>query len=84
MTNSAPTSTTSIATSEALLEQYKLYVDMADRISSRRIEASKFYTSLLTGLLALISLIEGINLAGVQDILLTIGILGVLLCFVWT
>ena len=84
MTHSAPASAAPNPTPEILLEQYKLYVDMADRVSTRRIEASKFYTSLLTGLLALLSVIEGVNVTAVRDIiLLTVGILGVLLCLVW-
>lgn len=33
---------------DLLIEQYKLYVEMADRISARRAETNKFYISLLT------------------------------------
>lgn len=36
----------------AILEQYKLYVEMADRISARRALANAFFLSLNTGLLA--------------------------------
>ena len=38
----------------ALLEQYKLYVEMADRVSSIRIEVSKFYSTLMSGLLLIV------------------------------
>ncbi len=41
---------------ETLLEQYKLYVEMADKISARRAQTNKFFISLLTGLLAILSL----------------------------
>jgi len=36
-----------------LLEQYKLYIEMADRISSRRQSANSFFLSLNTTLVAL-------------------------------
>jgi len=38
-----------------LLEQYKLYLEMADRISSRRQSANSFFLSLNTALVALVS-----------------------------
>jgi hypothetical protein len=37
-----------------LLEQYNLYVEMADRITTRRAQTNRFYISLLSGLLALL------------------------------
>ncbi len=68
-----------------LLEQYKLYVEMADRISIRRGQTNKFYISLLSGLLALLSIMIGTE--GFDDIRLTvlfaIGFLGTVLCLVW-
>ncbi|MCK4735084.1 MAG: hypothetical protein KAT65_21710, partial [Methanophagales archaeon] len=45
-----------------LLEQYKLYVEMADRISTRRAQTNRFYISLLSGLLALLSIVVGRNI----------------------
>jgi len=38
-----------------LLEQYKIYLEMADRISSRRQSANSFFLSLNTALVALVS-----------------------------
>ena len=38
-----------------LLEQYKLYVEMADRISARRQTANSFFLSINTAIIALIS-----------------------------
>lgn len=65
-----------------LLEQYKLYVEMADRVSNRRTEANKFYVSLLTGLFALFSLVS--IPANFQEIMIAgISVLGITLCFVW-
>jgi len=39
---------------EHLIEQYKLYVEMTDRISDRRERTNRFYISLLSVLLALL------------------------------
>src|SRR5262249_43950287 len=67
---------------QLLMEQYKLYVEMADRVSSRRIDASKFFTSLLTGLLALLSVVS-IPADFQKSIIAAVAILGIALCFVW-
>jgi hypothetical protein len=40
-----------------LLEQYKLYVEMHDRISARRNQMNSFFISLLSGLLAFFSIV---------------------------
>lgn len=68
-----------------LLEQYKLFVEMADRNSERRGTTNKFYITLLTGLLAVLSwaatttlLCDVFNL-----LLLLISIMALLLCGIW-
>lgn len=38
-----------------LFEQYKLYVEMADRISTRRMWANSFFLSVHTALIAVLS-----------------------------
>lgn len=43
---------------ENLLEQYKLYVEMADKISERREKTNQFYLSLMSLFIILISFIE--------------------------
>jgi len=70
---------------EHLLEQYKLYVEMADRISDRRERTNRFYISLLSVLLALLSIvISGNILDNFQVVVfMTIGILGLVLCCLW-
>jgi len=69
-----------------ILEQYKLYVEMADRVSSRRAQMASFYTSILSALLALLSITSNKDLfQGSQSfILLTLAILGLCLCLAWT
>lgn len=68
-----------------LIEQYKLYVEMADRVSTRRAQTNRFYISLLSVLLALLSIVvtrEVFN--GILSIIfVAIGILGIALCFLW-
>lgn len=67
-----------------LLEQYKLYVEMADRVSSRRIQTNRFYISLLSGLLALLYVFAGRDTSSLLPIVtLAIGIIGLVLCGLW-
>ncbi len=42
-----------------LLEQYKLYVEMADRISERRANANSFFFTVITALISITGLISG-------------------------
>lgn len=69
----------------ALIEQYKLYVEMHDRISARRSQMNGFYISLLTGLLAILSIVADNDVfSGNQPIVFAIvGLLGMALCFLW-
>jgi hypothetical protein len=68
-----------------LLEQYKLCVEMADRISTRRSQANTFYISLLSAMLAILSLvIERKLYSGSQStLLLFTSMLGSALCLTW-
>lgn len=70
---------------QALVEQYKLYVEMADRISARRADTNKFFISLLTALLVILSIVVEKNiLSNIQGfVFIAIAIIGVALCFVW-
>jgi len=66
-----------------LFEQYKLYVEMADRISARRMLANSFFVGLHNGLiLAFVVLLkEGILRPSVTGYAPFVAV--VLLCFVW-
>jgi hypothetical protein len=68
-----------------LLEQYKMYVEMMDRVTDRRGKTNTFYISLLSSLLALFSLLFNKNsLPETNDILsLLISFLGLSLCCIW-
>lgn len=66
-----------------LVEQYKLYVEMADRISARRALANTFFVGLHTALVTAFTVLlkEGIlprNVMGYAPLLAVI-----LLCYVW-
>ena len=83
--NSASVSPPLTSGTPNLLEQYKLYVEMADRISARRATTNTFYVSLLTGLLAVLAIVVEKNiLTNVQYVVFfTIALLGLTLCCVW-
>jgi len=70
---------------EILLEQYKLYVEMADRISIRRAQTNKFYITLLTGLLAILTcIVEKDVFSQYRGIaFLAVAVLGIVLNIVW-
>jgi len=72
-------------TIEVLMEQWKLFVEMTDRVSSRRVNAGKLYVSLLTGLLAVVSLVlqRGTPLVVQKTAFIAIGFMGLALCGIW-
>jgi len=70
---------------EHLLEQYKLYVEIADRVSGRRAQTNRFFISLLSGLLALLSIVVDREIfCNFQTIVfMTVALLGLALCALW-
>jgi hypothetical protein len=75
---------------EHLLEQYKLYVQMADNVSARRSQANQFYISVLSALLAVLALVGKLFGSGqnarpdlINITFLAITILGLVLCVIW-
>jgi len=71
-----------------ILEQYKLYVEMADRISQRRDQSNRFYSALLTGLLAVISVVARLSdwqASGdlLSAVLISVGLAGLAVCAIW-
>ena len=65
-----------------LLEQYKVYLEMADRISARRQTANSFFVTLNT---AIIALVGYVNFGDKDDLAFywLISIAGMILCFMW-
>jgi hypothetical protein len=70
---------------EHLIEQYKLYVQMADNISSRRSQTNAFFISVLSALLVFLSLAsDGKQSSNILNIAyIAMAILGLLICGVW-
>jgi hypothetical protein len=70
---------------ELLLEQYKVYVEMADRVSERRVDATRRYSALLTALLAVTPfLLDQSVPASLRSLLFfMIGSMGIILCVIW-
>lgn len=68
-----------------LLEQYKLFVTMTDKVSARRIEANKFYMAWVTGTLAVISIVITTKPSWEDERLVFVlgAILGIIVCLAW-
>lgn len=68
-----------------LLEQYKLYVEMADRISQRRDQSNKFYATVYSALVAVLLLAVRFDLSdsALGVAFLAAGVFGTLLAFIW-
>ncbi len=75
--------------SDHLLEQYKLYVEMTDRVSQRRERSNQFFITLLAGpaILAVLARLcldgEGNSGAFLPIVLLASGLLGMALSITW-
>jgi hypothetical protein len=73
----------------SLIEQYKHYVDMHDKVVERRGQTNSFYLSLLSGSLAFISILTSEEtLPQSKDIdplliVFVVSSLGLVLCFLW-
>jgi hypothetical protein len=74
-----------------LLEQYKLYVQMADKISERRQAANNFFLTINTALIAFLGLVASPNVGGADGVaanpplpwVFVVSAAGVVLCFSW-
>lgn len=69
-----------------LLEQYKLYVEMADKISERRASANSFFLTVITALISIIGLISGFGTQVVNVFnfwIIAVSIVGLILCYSW-
>lgn len=68
-----------------LLEQYKLYVEMADRVSQRRDQSNRFYVTIVSALVALLIVMARIGVSDAVWIaaLLIAGLFGIALSGIW-
>ena len=67
------------------LEQYKLYVEMVDRVSQRREQSNRFYVSLVAAMVALLVILARFDVAdGVWPVMFLIsGLFGAALSVIW-
>src|SRR6267378_3241332 len=67
-----------------LLDQYKLYVEMADRISARRQHANTFALSINTALIALVGYVQTQDGTLLKEgFFWAVAVAGLILNFVW-
>ena len=68
-----------------LLEQYKLYVEMADRVSQRRDQSNRFYVTIVSALVALLVVMARLGAADSvwAAALLIAGLFGAALSLIW-
>lgn len=74
------------------LSIYKLYVEMADRISMRRQNANSFFLTINSAIIAVLGYVQfgvylgaklGVESGQTNDFYWIISLLGMILCFVW-
>jgi hypothetical protein len=69
---------------DVLLDQYKLYVEMADRISARRQNANTFALSINTALIALVGYVQTQDSTVLKEgFFWAVAVAGLILNFVW-
>jgi hypothetical protein len=64
-----------------LLEQYKLYVEMADRVSQRRLTTNQYFLSINSALLAFVGYVT--SKEQISSYLALVGIAGIVLSVLW-
>jgi hypothetical protein len=69
-----------------LLEQYKMFVDMADKNSERRSNSNSFYLSLISALIAIIGILSQIE-KPISSIyfwwVALVSVSGIIFCILW-
>lgn len=69
---------------EHLLEQYKLYVNSAEKISDRRQKTNEFFLALNTGLIALLGFVATkTNPDTIAVLIVLSSMAGIAMCFFW-
>lgn len=69
---------------EHLLEQYKIYISSAEKISDRRQKTNEFFLALNTGLVALLGFVTTKALQGESSVMIVVSALaGTTMCFLW-
>jgi len=69
--------------SSAAIEQYKLYVETAERSSSRRLTANSFFLTINTGISALLGYMTSIKNVDLAMAQLAVPVAGIILSYFW-
>jgi hypothetical protein len=69
---------------EKYFEQYKLYVDSAEKVSNKRMSSNSYFLAINTGLISLLGLVLSSKTTLIDEKFIVItGILGVVVCIIW-
>ncbi len=73
---------------EVILEQYKMFVEMTDRVSERRLKTNQFYVGLSSVILAFLAFaFEDLDIGKDQNqldtVLMAMGALGLIINIIW-
>ena len=68
-----------------LIDQYKTYVDMSDKISQRRNQANRFYLTMLSAILALIGILQDkdVTFSNLNRVYLLVSIFSIFISIIW-
>lgn len=69
--------------SEHILEQYKMYVESAEKVSDRRSNLNTFYLSLTTTIAGIIGYLKTNTTNNSEYLIIGLSISGILICFYW-
>lgn len=67
----------------ALVEQYKLYVEMADRVSQRRHSANSFFLGIHTAIVAALGGLFSVDVPVAVSVTMALVGTGLILCAIW-
>ena len=68
---------------EHLIDQYKIYIESAEKISDRRLETNKFFLTLNTAVIGLFGFIEAKNPGQITFVLTLGSFVGVIISYYW-
>ena len=69
---------------EHLIEQYKIYVSSAEKISDRRQKANEFFLAVNTALVALLGfIVSKTNSDQIIEMLVIASLAGIVMCYLW-
>ena len=69
--------------SEHILEQYKMYVESAEKVSDRRSNLNTFYLSLTTTIAGVIGYLKTNTINNSEYLIVALSISGILICIYW-